>query len=230
LPVPAIEITALGPTADLDDAVRAAMTADRTVVTSPAGARSLARHVARLGIEARPRHWAAIGRGTVAALAPLRPADVWRPSEPEARVLAAELPIEVSERLVVVRGSLAGDRLERALRARGADVTTAVLYETREAPAASRSPLASALDRSPAAVVVASPSGVRGLLALAGDRAPDLLALPVVCIGPTTADAAARAGFATLVQARSPDAASVADAVASAVPSPARPILAEVRP
>ncbi|HEU4674048.1 MAG TPA: hydroxymethylbilane synthase, partial [Candidatus Limnocylindrales bacterium] len=47
LPVPAIEITALGPTADLDDAVRAAMTADRTVVTSPAGARSLARHVAR---------------------------------------------------------------------------------------------------------------------------------------------------------------------------------------
>jgi len=59
----------------------------------------------------------------------------------------------------------------------------------------------------PAAVLFASPSAVRGLLALAGesDRAA-VLAVPAICIGPTTAAAARDSGFTLLGRAATQDA------------------------
>ncbi|HEY3522705.1 MAG TPA: hydroxymethylbilane synthase [Candidatus Limnocylindrales bacterium] len=219
LVVPAIEIAALDPSPDLDRSVRAATAAsiDWTVVTSPTAARILAGHVRRLAIDARPRRWAAIGRATAAAIASLSRGDVWQPSRPDGATLVAEIPLSDGEHVSLVRGRLAGDRLERGLAGRGAVVESAVLYETLEGPGSSREPLAAALDRSPAAVVLSSPSAVRGLLGLAGKRRADVLGLTAVCVGPTTAAAAREAGFGTVREATAPDAASVAAAVAAEV-------------
>jgi hydroxymethylbilane synthase len=213
--VPAIETRALDPSADLDGAIVAALEADWLVATSPVGARLLVGHVRRLGTRARSRQWAAIGEATAASLAPLAGPEVWRPSRATADALARELPIGPDASVGIVRGRLAGDTLEEALRRRGAVVRPAVLYETQEAPASSVPLLAAALERSPVGVVLASPSAVRGLLALAGARSAEVRAIPALCIGPTTGSAARDAGFSDVREAPSPTAEAVAGVVAS---------------
>ena len=137
-------------------------------------------------------------------------------------------------RLLLPRASAAGPELPALLRAAGADVREVVAYETVEGPAASLPALAAALaDPLLGAVVVASGSAVRGLLAIAAiasagaaDRgAADrgaaesssleavLRALPFVSIGPSTSEEVRRLGLDLAAEAVAPTIDALADAV-----------------
>jgi uroporphyrinogen-III synthase len=132
--------------------------------------------------------------------------------------MAAELPLVVGERVLVVRGDLADAELAVALRARGAEVDDVVAYRTREAPESSRRLLRqAAAGGAIAAVVFTSGSTVRGLVTLGRDESIDVLSIPSVCIGPETADEARAAGFRILAVSPIPDSAALAAATARAL-------------
>ena len=142
-------------------------------------------------------------------------------------------------RLLLPRASAAGPELPAVLRAAGAVVREVVAYETVEGPAASLPALAAALaDPLLGAVVVASGSAVRGLLAIAAiagadaadpgaadpaaaDRAAAdsspleavLRALPFVSIGPSTSEEVRRLGLDLAAEAAAPTVDALADAV-----------------
>jgi hydroxymethylbilane synthase len=218
--VPTIEIRPVDPTLALDRELRALAEDDWIVVTSPNGARALTAHLRRAGVALPSARLAAVGAATAAALRGITSGGVWLPTGPDADSLARELPLHDDgrwRRVGVVRGRLAGDRLATALAARGAAVHEVVVYETREAPPASAALLLDALGQAPAATILASPSAARGLVALGGDRRADLLAIPAICIGPVTADAARALGYRVAAVAARPEAAVVAEAVASVV-------------
>jgi uroporphyrinogen-III synthase len=63
--------------------------------------------------------------------------------------------------------------------------------------------------------VFTSGSTVRGLVALAATEGLDVVSIPAVCIGPTTASAAEAAGFIVAAVAVTPDAIEIAEAAAS---------------
>jgi hydroxymethylbilane synthase len=222
--VPAIAIEPAPAGGPLDEAVRSIADADWAVVTSPNGARAVAAVAERAGVDLSTLSWAAVGAGTARALSIAGVADPWSPSSPRAAAIADELPAKPGSRVVLFLASLAGPELASGLRARGIVVHEVVAYRTVEAPDSSRPALERALARAtPAAVSFASPSGVRGLVALAspGDLAT-IRALPAICFGPTTAAAARNAGFDRVEQASAPRPAVVAELAARLLlPTPA---------
>ena len=142
-------------------------------------------------------------------------------------------------RLLLPRASAAGPELPALLRAAGADVREVVAYETVEGPAASLPALAAALaDPLLGAVVVASGSAVRGLLAIAA--VPDagaagsppleavLRALPFVSIGPSTSGEVRRLGLDLAAEAAAPTVDALADAVLDVLERRGAPELREV--
>ena len=140
------------------------------------------------------------------------------PSRSTSAALAAELPLNPNDRVLIIHGDLADRELADSLRARGAEVDDVIAYRTHEAPQGSRALLRRATsDGSLDAVVFTSGSTVRGLVALGRDESIDVLALPCVCIGPETADEASRAGFRVLAVSPAPDAAALAAATARAL-------------
>jgi hydroxymethylbilane synthase len=184
------------------------------VVTSANGAQAGTAAARAIGVDPQTLPWATIGPGTAAALGDVavRP---WLPSRASAAALGEELPVEPGDAVVLLRGSLADATLPAALAQRGADVVDVEAYRTSEAPADSRAVVERELrDQRLAAVVFASPSAVRGLLALAGSSRAAVLGLPAVCIGSTTAAAAQEHGFGRVVVAARPDAESVAEIAA----------------
>jgi hydroxymethylbilane synthase len=211
--VPAIDIEPAGAGSPLDEELGRLGSYAWAVVTSRNGARAVRDAAARLGSELSVVRWAAIGAATAAELRRAGIRTAWQPAVANSASIGAELPLTTGERVLLVRGSLADEALPALLRTRGADVHEVVAYETREAPPDSRPLLAAALsDGGIDAVTLASPSAVRGLLALAGDeRRAALLALPAICIGPTSASAARRAGFTVLATSAEQDADSLAE-------------------
>ena len=132
--------------------------------------------------------------------------------------LATELPVLRGDRVLILRGNLAGGELAATLRARGAEVDEVIAYRTSEAPESSRELLRTATADGPiAAAVFTSGSTVRGLVSLGQAVSIDVRSLPAVCIGPETADDARTAGFRILAVAPTPDAAALAEATASAI-------------
>lgn len=220
LAVPAISIDPLPPGDELDAAVRALASDDWIVVTSANGVRAVAPYLARLGIRFAALRWAAVGGATAAALREAGATQVWQPSQADAATLVEELPLAPDSSVGVVRGRMAEEAVAVALLGRGVAVHDVVVYETREAPEASRPLLESALGRNPAALVLASPSAARGLLDLAGVDRERVLAIPAICIGPRTAAAARALGYRVAAAAPKPEADVVADLVAT-VASPA---------
>ena len=146
--------------------------------------------------------------------------DAFVPTEPDGATLAAELPVQPGQPVLLARAELADAALPETLRARGATVAEVVAYRTVEGPTASIARLAETLDDGPVdAIVVTSGSTARGLLALAADdevRAR-LRATPVVAIGAPSTAAAHEAGFAIVVTAPSPDPTAVAPFAAAAL-------------
>lgn len=216
--VPAIEVAFDGSAEDLGRAAAALRTYAWVVVTSANGARAIlaARNVwaPQLGGPG----WAAIGSASAAVLTDAGVSVAFKPSRSQGAAMAAELPLEPGDRILVVRGDLADGGLAARLRARGAEVDDVVAYRTRIAPPASGPLLRAAMEGgSIAALTLASGSAVRGLLALAEAEALDVTAIPAVCVGPETERAAAAAGFRIVAVAALPDAHALAAAAAAAL-------------
>jgi hydroxymethylbilane synthase len=213
--VPAIEV---GPIADgpLDEAVERLEEYDWVVVTSANGVSRLLERIGRTGAPVDGPAWSAVGAATAAALEAGGVTVVHRPGRSSGVALAADLPASAGERVLLVRGDLAARDLPDGLRARGILVDEVVAYRTQEGPPASAPRLADALARRIDALLFASGSAVRGLLALASD--PERLrAIPAICIGPETAAEAERLGFRVLATAPTASAEALARLTAQAL-------------
>lgn len=198
--VPAIEILP-GEAEGLDRAVRARHQIAWLVVTSANGARAVLAAFRRAGADPASVLWAAVGEATAEVLRRAGTTDTWIPSSPDAATIGAELPVAEGDRVLLARGSLADPTLAERLRERGAIVDEVIAYRTVEGPAGSRALLERvfAAGNAPAAVVFASGSAVRGLLAIAGsDLADRCRAIPAVCIGPATTAQARANGWRVL--------------------------------
>ncbi len=220
--VPAI---AIEPVAGDDPAVSAAFAdAERArwiVVTSANGATAAVEAVHRRGEAVEALAWAAVGEATARVLLRAGATSVWTPRVARGADLAAELPLEPGDRVLVARGSMADRALLDTLEARGAAVSAVKVYRTREAPPSSPALLETVLaGPPPAAVVFASGSAVRGLLRLAPE--PDRVrSIPAICIGPETSAEARAHGFAVVGEATRRDATTLADLAADLL-APAR--------
>jgi uroporphyrinogen-III synthase len=221
--VPAIEIVAVE---GLEHELHTVPAATRVALTSANAAGPLLDALAAARIDPTSLRWAAVGEATAARLRAAGIADVFVPSRPDAATLAAELPLEPAEAVLLPRSDIADPEVVDALRARGADVRELIAYRTIEAPEESQARLAATLDEGPVdALVVTSGSTARGFAALAGAARDRVLAIPVVAAGTKAADAAREAGFATVVTAPAPDVASLAAFTARALGvTPATPL------
>jgi hydroxymethylbilane synthase len=217
--VPAIDIEQADDLRPLERELRNLSGYSWSVVTSANGARAVVEAASRAGVELSFGRWAAVGGRTADVLRAAAATHVWQPSAASATALAEELPIHQRTSVLLIRGSLADDVLPQRLEQRGAEVRSVIAYRTIEAPASSRPLLQAAFaDDPPRAVVFASPSAVRGTLALGGaELADQLRRLPAICVGPTTADAAREHGFADVHQVDQPDAAALAELTAAVV-------------
>lgn len=215
--VPAIAVE-LQPSVELDDAARVLPSYAWVVVTSLNGARAILAAAERVLTPFEAARFAAIGRSTRRALE-REGVDVdFVPSRSAASAIAAELTVRAGDRVLIVRGDLAGPDLAEALRTREADVDDVIGYRTVEAPAPSRDRLRAAMQAGPIrAVIFTSGSTVRGLCALGERESIDVRAIPAVCIGPETATEARSAGFRVLAVSAARDATALAAATAEAL-------------
>ncbi len=216
--VPTIDVELAPGGGDFDDALRAIGWYDWVVVTSANGAHAVLRAAERVLIPFEATRWAVIGKSTRQIFEREGVDVAFQPSTGSAEALAIELPITVGDRVLLVRGNLAGDRMPDALRARGAVVEDVLGYTTIEAPASSAGLLGQAYrDGQLELVVFTSGSTIRGLIGLADLESIDVLGLPAVCIGPETAAEARRAGFDVVAVSTSPDVRTLAADTAAAV-------------
>lgn len=230
--VPTISVEPGRPGGPLDDAVPAAGSYAWVVVTSPAGADALGAAAARRGADLASARIAAVGAATTAAVERAGGHASFVPGVATAAALAEELPVNAGDRVLLVRGNLADERLGRRLRSRGAAVDEMVAYRTVEAPATSAEVLRTALRTGLAGLVFTSGSTVRGLLALLD--APDRIAvldLPAFCIGPSTASVARDAGFSIVHEAAAPNPDTLAELVRASLAGAAgaRPFVTTTR-
>ncbi|MDQ3081730.1 MAG: uroporphyrinogen-III synthase, partial [Gemmatimonadota bacterium] len=129
---------------------------------------------------------AVVGPATAFALEDFGCSPALIAGEHVAERLAAELGVIEGERILWPRGDLARKALSETLRLARADVTELVVYRTvRDVPYVDMKTLVTA-----DAITFTSPSGVSAWLSAFG---PPLV--PVACIGPVTARAAADRGL-----------------------------------
>jgi uroporphyrinogen-III synthase len=213
--VPAIAVVEALPGGPLDTAMTAACEYRWIVVTSANGARAALNAAARTGRRVDRTHWAAIGRSTATVLERGGVAAEFVPSASDAAAIATELPLDLGDRVLLIRGHLAASELPDRLRQRGATVDDVVAYRTEIAPAASRGLLREAVaNRGVGAVMFTSGSTVDGLLAIADAEGIDAREFGAICIGEETARAATTAGFRVIAVSHSQDVAALADAAA----------------
>ena len=218
VPVPTIAIDFESARGDVDAVAGLLHTYAWLVITSANGARAILNAAERTSAKLGGPSWAAIGPATRRVLEGAGIDVQFLPSQSTGRTMTAELPIFGGDRVLVVRGDLAGADLAVALRARGAEVDDVVAYRTRQAPERSGQLLREAMAGvAVSAVVFTSGSTVRGLLALARIEAIDVVSIPAVCIGPETADEARAAGFQILAVSATRDSASLAATAARAL-------------
>lgn len=218
VPTIAVELDAAG--GDLDAAAGRLHTYAWVVITSANGARAIVKAAEWVSTPLGTSRWAALGEATRSVLEQEGVEVDHQPSHASAIAMAAELPVGRGDRVLVIRGNLGDGELARALRARGAEVDEVVAYRTREAPEGSRPLLRQAFVEGPIdAVVLTSGSTVRGLVALAGAEALDVISIPAICIGPETAADAEHAGFSVLAVSPAPEAVALADTTVRALAS-----------
>jgi hydroxymethylbilane synthase len=216
--VPTIAVEPDPPGGELDAAARRLDTYAWVVITSANGARAILESADRFVAPLETPRWAAIGPATRAVLEHAGITVAVQPSQANGNAMGVELPVVHGDRVLVIRGDLAGTEIAVALRARGAEVDDVVAYRTREAPASSGPLLRRALlEGRIDAVVFTSGSTVRGLVALASASSVDVSSIPSVCIGPKTAADARVAGFSVLAVAATPEATALAATTARAL-------------
>jgi uroporphyrinogen-III synthase len=160
--------------------------------------------------------FSAVGPATADALAELGAHGIVLPEMASARSLADLLLAEAPSHAIVPGGSRALGTVPEKLAAAGWRVDTGVVYETRAVHPVPPSMSATvATDFS--AVVFRSPSAVQAFiagLASVGLTATDVAALPALCAGETTAQAAQDAGLSVASIPSSPSADAIAAFIA----------------
>jgi hydroxymethylbilane synthase len=223
--IPTIELRPAAPGSALDTAVADLQSYAWVVVTSAAGADALADAADRVGVGLATTHLAAVGPATADTLAARGARAAFVPRRTAGEGIGDELPVAPGDRILLARADAADGALPARLRARGAVVDEVAAYHTVEAPEATLRPLRALFAGGGVdAIVFASGSAVRGLLALLppGERRA-ALGTPACCIGPSTAAVARDAGFAHVVESAIQSAASLADLVAGVVAGVATP-------
>jgi uroporphyrinogen-III synthase len=170
---------------------------DALIFTSANGVRFFLPHLAGRGM--------APGAAPPALCVGPRTAEAWEeaggrvlgvPARFTGEDLCALLPDAAGMEMLLLRPEKAATDTAGLLRARGARVDEAVLYRAVPAAGEGAGRLRALLAEGRIRFLTAlSPSAVAGLLELAGGAAP-LAGLPLLVIGPRTADAAREAGFA----------------------------------
>jgi uroporphyrinogen-III synthase len=182
--LPSATVEPLADDTTLAGAIRALGPDDRLVFTSRAGVDAARRRVAAGEVRSPV---AVVGPATADRCADWG-IDAWTPSEPSGAALGRELAFGPGI-VLLARADRADPALARELTARGAQVREIVAYRViagarEDADDARRAALAGA------AIVVASPAAVEGLLTAIGIAA--FACARVIAIGPTTARAVAR--------------------------------------
>ncbi len=165
---------------------------------------------------------AVVGDGTARAVAEqtgrtpdLRPADRF---DSEGLLALPQLQDMHGRRVLIVRGDGGRELLAETLRARGATVEYAEVYRRAVPEAAPAEALQALVDGRVQVVTATSGEGLRNLVAMAGEHAPALLALPLVLGAERQRRTAAELGFhGPIIVAENADDASVAAAVVRCV-------------
>jgi uroporphyrinogen-III synthase/uroporphyrinogen III methyltransferase/synthase len=218
--LPAIDF---GPPVDgapLDAALGALGAFEWAVFTSSTAVACTVERLASLGVgvEALSRlRLAAVGPATAEALArAVREPDLV-PLEAKGESMAAALAPHVAGRRVLFPRPAEGrPETTSGLLAAGAILTAVEAYRTVSAPRERLAPLGAWLAaREVDAVLFASPSAVRAVVAALGERRPLLGGVLVGAIGPTTAEAIRAEGLEVGVQPERYTGAALAEAVAA---------------
>ncbi|HUI01314.1 MAG TPA: uroporphyrinogen-III synthase [Nitrososphaerales archaeon] len=175
---------------------------DWLVFTSATGAECFVSRLRSLSIALPPPRGrpavAVVGAKTEEALVRQGVGVDFVPSSYLSSALAEELPTAMGKRTLVLRADMGDTRFIPRLRERGFEVADVAIYRT-SALSGSEAALRR-LDEAQA-IVFASPSAVGALSASLGPAGawwPRLAALPCLCIGPVTAEAARAHGFARI--------------------------------
>jgi uroporphyrinogen-III synthase len=192
---PLIAFEAVPPSELTDDVMSRVAAYQWLIFTSATAVTCFARLYRRAGSPAPLPALAAVGPATARALRAALGAPALIARTQTAEGLAAELVLAgVGGCVLLPVADIASPRLAFELRSAGATVETLTLYRTMPGPGAGGL-LAAVRAGTVDVILLASPSAARTLAnanggADAADRLP-----PVVCIGPSTADEAARLGL-----------------------------------
>ncbi len=153
---------------------------------------------------------AAVGRATAGALEAAGLACDFLPSAPDARTLAAELPVAEGERVLFPRAAAARGDLPEGLAARGVLVEEAEAYRSVNRAPRFAVPVLQAAD----VAAFFAPSAVEayGALFAGGSRPPT----KVACLGRSTAEAARRLGLVVAAEVPRPAPEALVEALAAA--------------
>ncbi|MFT4036621.1 MAG: uroporphyrinogen-III synthase, partial [Thermomicrobiales bacterium] len=159
---------------------------------------------------------AAVGAATAQAAREAGFAVEIRPAQATAQALAAALlpRLTPDDRVLFPRSATGREDFPAALR--GCGVPLHVVDAYRTLPETHSDPVIHDLvrNRQVDALLFSSPSAISGLRTLLGDGWSAAAAIPAVCAGTVTAEAARTAGFAVAAVSRDPGAEAIADAVA----------------
>jgi uroporphyrinogen-III synthase len=208
---------------ELDDALRRLSSFDAILFLSRNAVRYIFKRCRDLGIkyEALPSGKcmiAAVGQGTAEAITSedLRVDYVAKNQTGDA--LVKELGDRVAMKRVLLPRSDRGDeRLSKALRAAGANLTEVTAYRTTTPESMEPGLLASVRSGDVDAVIFASPSAFQTFSDCVGEKAAANLSTRVqfAAIGPTTANAIRSAGACVEIEAGEPSAIGLANAIAN---------------
>ena len=211
--VPLIKITYPETTPPVDEALRRVRQFDWIILTSVHGVRGFWRRMDALQLDARALSGvqiAAVGPGTARELAPRGITADFVPLVHQGTALVkewTEVAGRSGQKVLLPQGSAALPTVREGLLAAGADVTQVVVYETHatEPSAMIRDRLQQEAD----ALLFCSPSAVQNYARLGLNGR----AKAVACIGPTTANAARRAGMQVDIEPDAPGGAGLAAAL-----------------
>ncbi len=221
LPLPTIRIEPIDDLAQLDVAIEESRRGvfDWCVFTSANAVEVFANRMDVLDVhpdQLATMRVAAVGRATAAAVAEAGLNLTLVPEQATADALAARLRqvMGASARVLYPRSAMGRDVLPNELRAAGYDVLAVDVYRTLPEPNVDRRVLDRVRRGEVDVITFASPSSVRHLVALLAAEDIALNAIPVVCAGPVTAQAAREAGLLVVAVSESPDMAAISKAIA----------------
>jgi hydroxymethylbilane synthase len=221
LPLPTIRIEPIDDLAQLDVAIEESRRGafDWCVFTSANAVEIFANRMDALDVrpdQLASMRVAAVGRATAAAVVEAGLNVTLVPEHATAEHLVARLRqvMDARARVLYPRSAMGRDLLPNELRSAGFDVLAIDVYRTLPEPNIDQRVLDRIRRGEVDVITFASPSSVRHLVALLESESIALNAIPVVCAGPVTAQAAREAGLLIAAVSESPDMAAISKAIA----------------